>query len=334
MHENKLNILVTGSSGFIGATFCHEVLKRRHNVLGLDNYSNSSKSSTEILKHHHAKHFSFEELDLSRKDNNFLKKIESFKPDLVVHFAALKSVSNSENEPDLYWKNNLDSTINVIQAMKEVGCKKLIFSSSASVYGKSNPQPVDEYSALNPESVYGQTKLASENIIGKYCKEASLGAVIFRYFNLSGCHEDQIFFETPQTSENLMTNLIEVAKGNKDKLTIHGGKYNTQDGSASRDYIHIQDLMNAHFKAIELLENIQGCEIFNLGTGKETTVLELLKVFEHSNAVKINHEIGKSRAEDIPRSFTNPTKFEKASGWKAQKSLEDICKDSWSPNKS
>ena len=333
MNQNKLNIIVTGSAGFIGATFCHELLKLKHKVLGIDNYSNSSKSTTEILIRNHAMNFSFEEHDLSREDNKFLKKLESFRPDLVIHFAALKSVSISENEPDLYWKNNLDSTINVIHAMKEVGCNKLIFSSSASVYGKSNSQPVEEDSALNPKSIYGQTKLACENIIEKHCQEGFIDAIIFRYFNLSGCHKDQIFFETPKTSDNLMTNLIEVAKGNKKKLTIYGGKFNTEDGSASRDFIHIVDLLDAHFCAIDLLESIKGCETFNLGTGKETTVLELLKVFEHSNGVKVQFEIGKPRAQDIPRSYTNPSKFEKIFCWKAKKSLKDICKDSWAPHK-
>lgn len=333
MHENKLNIVVTGSAGFIGATFCHEILKLEHKVLGIDNYSNSSKSSTDILKKHHSENFSFEELDLSKKNNNFSDKLEFFQPDLVVHFAALKSVSASEKKPNLYWKNNLDSTINVIEAMKIAGCNKLIFSSSASVYGKSNSQPVDEYSNLKPESIYGQTKLGCENIILQNCQEGMINAVIFRYFNLSGCHKDQIFYETPQTSETLMTNLIEVAKGNKKKLTIFGGNFNTHDGSASRDFIHIDDLMDAHFCAIDLLENIKGCEVFNLGTGIETTVLEMLRMFESSNTVAIHHEVGKPRPEDIPRSYTDPTKFEKASGWKAKKSLKDICSDSWEPNK-
>tara|TARA_B100001750_G_C15514526_1_gene606014 strand:+ start:2701 stop:3705 length:1005 start_codon:yes stop_codon:yes gene_type:complete len=333
MHDNKLKILVTGSAGFIGATFCHKVLKLKHRVLGVDNYSNSLKSSTEILKSYHAKNFSFEDLDLTRKDNVFIQKLESFRPDLVVHFAALKSVSVSEIEPDLYWKNNLDSTVNVIKAMHEVGCRKLIFSSSASVYGKHNTQPVNEDSDLDPASVYGKTKLACENVIKEYCKEGFLDAVIFRYFNLSGCHEDRLFFETPKTSENLMTKLIEVAKGNKEKITIFGKEFNTQDGTATRDYIHIEDLLDAHMIAIDFLKENKGCEVFNLGTGKETTVLELLKVFEESNGVKVQYKIGKPRLGDVSRSYTNASKFERVSGWKAQKSLKDICFDSWAPNK-
>jgi len=252
----KLNILVTGSAGFIGATFCDEVLKLNHKVLGIDNYLNSLKLSTDNLKLHHKNNFSFLELDLAESNNVLLQELELFKPDLVVHFAALKSVGAGESDPDLYWKNNLDSTINLLHAAKESGCTKIIFSSSAAVYSKHNSQPVSESSDLGAESVYGETKVACENIIKDFCEKNIMDAVIFRYFNVSGCHKNKLFFENNKNSENLMTNLIDVAKGNSNELAIFGDNYNTKDGTATRDYIHIEDLLDAHIKIIDLLKDI------------------------------------------------------------------------------
>ena len=331
--ESKLNILVTGSAGFIGATFCHEVLKLNHKVLGIDNYSNSSKLSTDNLKFHHKNNFTFLELDLAESNKELSQELESFKPDLVLHFAALKSVRVGESDPDLYWKNNLDSTLNLLHAAKESGCKKIIFSSSAAVYSKSNLQPVSEDSDLEAESVYGETKLACENIIKDFCEENFMDAVIFRYFNVSGCHKNRLFFETNKTSENLMINLIDVAKGNANEIAIFGDNYNTKDGSATRDYIHIEDLLDAHIKIIDLLKEIKGCEIFNLGSGVETSVLQLLNIYEQSNGVKINYKISNRRPGDLPSSFSNPYKFNIFSNWKTQKNLRDICIDSWNSNK-
>jgi UDP-glucose 4-epimerase len=220
-----------------------------------------------------------------------------------------------------------------LHAAKESGCNKIIFSSSAAVYSKHNSQPVTEGSDLGAESVYGETKLACENIIKDFCEENVMDAVIFRYFNVSGCHKNKLFFENNKNSENLMINIIDVAKGNLKELAIFGGNYNTKDGTATRDYIHIEDLLGAHIKILDLFKEVKGCEIFNLGSGEETSVLQLLKIFEQSNGLKIRYKISNPRLGDLPTSFSNPRKFNIFSDWTTHKNLQDICKDSWDSNK-
>ena len=327
--EIILNILVTGSAGFIGASFCYQALGLNHKVLGVDNYSNSLKSRTDILKMHFKENFCFLELNLADHEIGLMKELNFFKPDLIVHFAALKSVTAAEANPDLYWNNNIQSTINILNFAKKSNCPKLIFSSSAAVYGKCNPQPVNEKSMLEPESIYGKTKLFCENLIDDFCKDNSIDAVIFRYFNVSGCHKNKLFPETPQTSQNLMMNIVDVVNKDKEMISVFGDNFNTHDGSATRDYIHIQDLLNAHFVVMDLLKEIKGCEIFNLGSEKEVSVLQLLRVFEKSNAVKVGYKISNPRPEDLPRSLSDSSKFRRFSKWKACKDLKDICIDSW-----
>ncbi len=323
---NKL--LVTGSAGFIGSTFCYEALKRGFEVMGMDNYSNSNKSSTEILKSYSNK-FSFCELDLSTNLETLKEEFKKFQPDAVIHLAALKSVQASEEDPTLYWKNNLGSTSNVIESMHEISCKKLIFSSSASVYAAYNELPLTEDSALDPISIYGKTKLACENLIQDSCRNGKVEAVIFRYFNLSGAHKERIFLERQEYSDSLMTKLIDVAEGNRDLITIYGNKHITEDGTASRDFIHIDDLVDAHFIIFRIFNDFKGCEIFNLSTGKETSVLSLLQIFQESHKVSIQHVVGKPRKQEISRSFASSGKIFSLTGWKTKKTIEDICFDSW-----
>ena len=323
---------MTGSAGFIGASFCYDALKQNHRVLGVDNYSNSSKSRTDILKMSFKESFYFLELNLADDQNFVISELNFFKPDLIVHFAALKSVSAAEANPGLYWENNVQATVNILNFAKNCSCAKIIFSSSAAVYGKFNPLPVNEKTLLDPESTYGKTKLVCENLIDDFCKENFLDALIFRYFNVSGCHKDKLFFETSHTSQNIMMNIIDVAKKNKEAVFVYGDKFNTVDGSATRDYIHIEDLLSAHFAAIDSIEKISGCEIFNLGSEEEVSVLELLGMFENSNKVKVNYKISNPRSEDLPRSLSDSSKFRKFSNWRVCKSLKEICVDSWTSN--
>ncbi len=324
-----MNILVTGSAGFIGASFCYEALGCNHKVFGIDNYSNSSKSRTETLKMHFNENFKFLELNLANDESMTMRELNFFKPNLIVHFAALKSVKDAEENPDLYWENNIRATTNILNFAKKSNCSKIVFSSSAAVYGKCNLQPVNEKAVLKPESIYGKTKLSCENIIDDFCSENSIDAVIFRYFNVSGCHKDKLFFETPQTSQNIMMNIIDVAKKNKDMISVYGDNFDTYDGSATRDYIHMEDLLNAHLIVIDLLEEIEGCEVFNLGSEKEVSVLQLLKMFEKSNGVNVKHKIANPRPEDLPRSLSDSSKFRSFSNWEALKDLKEICVDSW-----
>ncbi len=321
--------MVTGSAGFIGASFCYEALKNNHKVLGVDNYSNSSRKTTRILKNIFKKNFSFLELNLAKSKKMVIEDLKFFKPDLILHFAALKSISAAEANPDLYWENNINATTNLLNFAEEIGCSKFIFSSSAAVYGENNSQPVNEESILKPESIYGKTKLECENLIKDFCKDNTLDAVIFRFFNVCGCHKDKFFYETSKTSQNLMMNIIEVANKRKERISIYGNRFSTNDGSATRDYVHIEDLLSAHFKVISMLKNITFCEIFNLGSEKEVSVLEFIKTFEETNGIKLTYKISEPRPGELPRSLSDTTKLKNYSNWRVEKNLKDMCLDSW-----
>ncbi len=322
-------ILVTGSAGFIGSTLCYEALKQGFAVKGIDNYSNSKKFNTRILKDF-SKNFSFQEMDIAKNLQAVKDHFQEFQPDLVIHLASLKSVQQSEENPDLYWKNNLDSTANILESMSGISCNNLIFSSSASVYCPNNDLPLTETSNLGPLSTYGQTKLACEKLIHDNCEKEGINAVIFRYFNLCGAHKEKLFFETSEISESLMTKIIDVAEGNRQFIKVYGNNHLTQDGTASRDFIHIDDLLDAHFSIMSSINKINGFEIFNLSTGKETTVLSILKKFQEMHKLSIEYIIGTPRNEEISRSFASAEKIGSFIGWKAKKTIDDICADSWS----
>lgn len=331
MVNKSLRIMVTGSAGFIGSTFCYKALSLNHQILGLDNYSNSSEERSIELKKYFHKNFSFLEIDLAKQKEQLEEAMKIFKPDLIVHFAGLKSVSESKKNPNKYWSNNVDSTMNILGAMERTSVKKIIFSSSAAVYGNSNDQPVNESSLINPSSVYGETKQKCEEIIKEFSDKKIVDAVVLRFFNLCGCHKEALFFENPRTSESLMSEIIKVSLGYKENLIIFGKNFHTRDGTPSRDFIHIEDLIEALMLLINDCNIIKKYEIYNLGTGKDTTVLELVDDFIRINKVKINYKSGNPKKEDIDKSYSNPLKFYKKTGWKAKKDIKDICIDSWKP---
>ena len=325
-----MNILVTGGAGYIGGTFAYEALKNNHNVLALDNFSNSKPEQIKKLKSIFKKNFSFNEIDLSIQSNELSECLRGFKPDVVVHFAGLKSVGESQSNPIKYWDNNVVSSINLLKAMAENSIKKLIFSSSATVYGDSKLQPIPETADIKSMSVYGSTKIVIERMFSEAASIGKIDIVSLRYFNPVGAHKEKIIFENPfDFPNNLMPRIIRVALGIDEKLEIYGDDYDTKDGSGERDYIHILDLINGHFSAINYILEHNGESVFNLGTGTCTSVFELIKTFESVNSLKIPYKISKRRAGDVARCYADPSLALKKLNWQTEYNLSDMCMDAW-----
>ena len=325
-----MNILVTGGAGYIGGTFAYEALKNNHNVLALDNFSNSKPEQIKKLKSIFKKNFSFNEIDLSIQSNELSECLREFKPDVVVHFAGLKSVGESQSNPIKYWDNNVVSSINLLKAMAENCIKKLIFSSSATVYGDSKLQPIPETADIKSMSVYGSTKIVIERMFSEAASIGKIDIVSLRYFNPVGAHKEKIIFENPfDFPNNLMPRIIRVALGIDEKLEIYGDDYDTKDGSGERDYIHILDLINGHFSAINYILEHNGESVFNLGTGTCTSVFELIKTFESVNSLKIPYKISKRRAGDVARCYADPSLALKKLNWQTEYNLSDMCMDAW-----
>ncbi len=325
-----MNILVTGGAGYIGGTFAYEALKNNHNVLALDNFSNSKPEQIKKLKSIFNKNFSFYEIDLSIQGNELSKCLKKFKPDVVVHFAGLKAVGESQSNPIKYWDNNVVSSINLLKAMAENSIKKLIFSSSATVYGDSKLQPIPETAGIKSMSVYGSTKIVIEKMFSEAASIGKIDVVSLRYFNPVGAHKEKIIFENPfDFPNNLMPRIIRVALGIDEKLEIYGDDYETEDGSGERDYIHILDLINGHFSAINYILEHNGESVFNLGTGTSTSVFELIKTFESVNSLKIPYKISKRRAGDVARCYADPSLALKELNWQTEYNLSEMCMDAW-----
>jgi len=325
-----MNILVTGGAGYIGGTFAYEALKNNHNVLALDNFSNSKPEQIKKLKSIFEKNFSFNEIDLSIQSNELSQCLREFKPDVVVHFAGLKAVGESQSNPIKYWDNNVVSSINLLKAMAENSIKKLIFSSSATVYGNSKLQPIPETADIKSMSVYGSTKIVIERMFSEAASIGKIDIVSLRYFNPVGAHKEKIIFENPfDFPNNLMPRIIRVALGIDEKLEIYGDDYDTKDGSGERDYIHILDLINGHFSAINYILEHNGESVFNLGTGTSTSVFELIKTFESVNSLKIPYKISKRRAGDVARCYADPSLALKKLNWQTEYNLSDMCMDAW-----
>ena len=325
-----MNILVTGGAGYIGGTFAYEALKNNHNVLALDNFSNSKPEQIKKLKSIFNKNFSFNEIDLSIQSNELSECLKEFKPDVVVHFAGLKAVGESQSNPIKYWDNNVVSSINLLKAMAENSIKKLIFSSSATVYGDSKLQPIPETADIKSMSVYGSTKIVIERMFSEAASIGKIDVVSLRYFNPVGAHKEKIIFENPfDFPNNLMPRIIRVALGIDEKLEIYGDDYETKDGSGERDYIHILDLINGHFSAINYILEHNGESVFNLGTGTSTSVFELIKTFQSVNSLKIPYKISKRRAGDVARCFADPSLALEKLNWQTEYNLSEMCMDAW-----
>ena len=328
-----MKIIVTGSAGYIGGTFCHKLLSVGHEVIGLDNYINSDKKISNFLLNSFNS-YTFHQIDIANEENPMDEIFRKHKGsvDCVVHFAALKAVAESESKPVQYWENNIISTLNLIKAMRSYDMRKLIFSSSATVYGNNANQPLTESESLSPISCYGSTKIANEYLLNDVAKTGDIDVVLLRYFNPVGAHSESIIYDDPYASpNNIMPRVIRVALGIEEQLYIWGNDYPSKDGTGARDYIHIEDLVEGHISAIDFIKTSSGSTAFNLGTGNSITVLELIKKFENVNNIKIPISFEKRREGDVAECYADPAKAQKILNWKAKRTLEDMCKSSWKP---
>lgn len=326
-----MSILVTGGAGYIGSHTCIELLKNNYDVIVIDNLCNSSSESIKRVESITNKKIHFYKADVC--DKNALKSIfNENKIDVVIHFAGLKAVGESVRIPVAYYRNNIDAALTLLECMAEYGCHNIVFSSSATVYGEENDIPYIETmkkgTCSNP---YGWTKSMMEQILSDAsAADSELSVVLLRYFNPIGAHESGMIGEDPQgIPNNLMPYISQVAVGRRDHLTIFGNDYPTKDGTCRRDYIHVMDLATGHVKAVEYVVKHKGTEIFNLGTGTPYSVLEIVNAFEKANGIKIKYEFGDRRSGDLPEFWANSDKAQRILGWKATKSLEQMCKDTW-----
>ena len=323
-------ILVTGGAGFIGSHTCVELLKAGYEVVVVDNLCNSSKTSLERIEKITGKQVTFYENDVC--DTVALKKIfGENKIDAVIHFAGLKAVGESVAKPIEYYQNNLESTLSLINVMREAGCKKIVFSSSATVYGLAKTMPLKEgmpISAINP---YGKTKLFIEEILRDlYASDNEWGIALLRYFNPIGAHESGLIGEDPKgIPNNLMPYIAQVAVGRRKELHVFGNDYNTPDGTGVRDYIHVVDLAIGHVKAVEWVKNNTVCEEINLGTGNGTSVLQLRQAFVDASGVEIPYVIDPRRPGDADEVYADATKAKELLGWTAQRGIKEMCEDTW-----
>ena len=325
-----MKILVTGGTGYIGSHTAVELLKENHDVIIIDNLSNSKIEVVDKIEKISGKQIKFYQGDV--QDKKVLNKIFSKeKIEAVIHFAGLKAVGESVAKPLEYYRNNLDSTLSLLEVMKEYNCKKIVFSSSATVYGKPKSLPIKEDFPLSTTNPYGTTKLIIEGILRDlYKSDNEWSIAILRYFNPVGAHESGLIGEDPNgIPNNLMPYVMKVVTGELECLSVFGNDYDTPDGTGVRDYIHVVDLAKGHIKAIVWVEKNQKCEEFNLGTGKGYSVLDMINNTEKVNNVKVNYKIAPRREGDIDSCYADPTKAEKELGWKAEKDIKDMCKDAY-----
>lgn len=326
-----MSILVTGGAGFIGSHTCVELLNAGYDVIVLDNYYNSQPESLKRIKKITGKDFKFYEADIRHRDK--LDKIFSEnKIDAVIHFAGLKAVGESCVKPLEYYENNVGGTVTLCEAMRDAGCKKIVFSSSATVYGMKNKSPLTEDMPIGgTTNPYGTTKCMIENILQDlYKADNEWSIVLLRYFNPIGAHESGLIGENPNgIPNNLMPYITQVAIGKLPQLSVYGNDYDTPDGTGVRDYIHVVDLALGHIKAVEKVLSCKEINIYNLGTGIGYSVLDIVKAFEKASGVKINYKIAPRRPGDLATCYSDPSKANKELGWKAERDLEKMCEDSW-----
>ncbi len=326
-----MNILVTGGAGYIGSHTCLELLSSGYGVVVVDNLCNSNPKSLDRVEALTGKKLKFYEGDV--RDEELLRKIFAENEiSAVIHFAGLKAVGESVAQPWRYYDNNLNSTLVLTKVMGEAGVKRIIFSSSATVYSGENEMPLRENSRTgNCTNPYGWTKYMTEQILsGMAHADPEWSIVLLRYFNPIGAHESGRIGEDPRgIPNNLMPYITQVAIGRRDHLSVFGNDYDTPDGTGVRDYIHVVDLAKGHVAAVKYVVGTQGCEVFNLGTGTGYSVLDMVKAFEKANGVKVPYQIVDRRPGDLPTCYADPAKSAEVLGWKAEKNLEDMCRDSW-----
>jgi len=324
-------ILITGGCGYIGSHTCIELTKAGYDIVVIDNYYNAKPEALHRTRELCGVDFPFYECDI--RDAAGLRAVfAAHKIDAVIHFAGLKAVGESVHKPLEYFDNNVGGTVTLCQVMRECGCKRMVFSSSATVYGMHNPSPLDETMPIggvtNP---YGRTKWMIEQILDDLCaSDPAWSAVLLRYFNPIGAHESGRIGEDPNgIPNNLMPYISQVAVGKLPELAVFGDDYDTPDGTGVRDYIHVVDLARGHVKAVEYALAHTGSEPINLGTGRGYSVLELVNTFQNVNGVPVPYRIAPRRAGDIATCYSDPSKAALVLGWKAELDLAAMCRDSW-----
>ena len=325
-----MNILLTGGAGFIGTHTCVELLSCGHDVIIADNFYNSSPEAVrrvEEISGRQVKVYDIDVCDPEKVDAVFSEN----KIDAIIHFAAYKAVGESVAKPLEYYRNNLDCTLTVCEAMKRHGVKRFIFSSSATVYGIPDHMPLDESMPTSCTNPYGWTKYMNERILTDVAfANPDWSVVLLRYFNPIGAHKSGRIGEMPNgIPNNLLPYITQVAAGKLDHLNVYGDDYPTHDGTGVRDYIHVVDLAKGHVAAAAYAQQHAGVEIINLGTGTGYSVLDIVKAFEEVNGVAVPYQIVARRPGDIAECWADPSKAEKLLGWKAEKTLQDMCRDSW-----
>ncbi|MBQ9543735.1 MAG: UDP-glucose 4-epimerase GalE [Clostridia bacterium] len=321
-----MKILVTGGTGFIGSHTSVELIEKGYDVIILDNLCNSDASVNSIIDSITNKSHVFYKTDLLDEDG--IERVFSENEiDAVIHFAGLKAVGESVQMPLEYYNNNITGTLNLLKVMRAHGCKKLVFSSSATVYGVPKSVPIKEDFPLSTTNPYGSTKLMIERILTDLCAaDKEFDVTLLRYFNPVGAHPSGLLGDNPTHPNNLMPRIVDAALGKTEALTVYGTDYPTRDGTGVRDYIHVMDLAHGHIKA---LEHMGGMKIYNLGTGNGQSVLDLVKSFERVNGVKVPCVNMPRREGDVAECYADASKAERELGWKATRDVDDMCRSTW-----
>lgn len=323
-------ILVTGGAGFIGSHTCVELLDKGYEIAIIDNFCNSKPETLDKIREITKKDFKFYEADLL--DREKVEKIfEENKIDAVIHFAGLKAVGESVAKPMEYYYNNIGSTLILTQTMAKYGCKKIVFSSSATVYGDPATVPITEDFPLHTTNPYGSTKLMIENILQDiYVSDNEWSIVLLRYFNPIGAHKSGLIGESPNgIPNNLVPYIAQIAVGIREHLNVFGDDYNTPDGTGVRDYIHVVDLSLGHVKAVEKVTATTGVKVYNLGTGNGYSVLEVLHAYEKACGKTLKYVVTPRRPGDIAMCYADTTKSKQELDWVATRGIDEMCEDSW-----
>ncbi len=325
-----MKILVTGGAGYIGSHTCVLLIESGHEVVIFDNFSNASKESIRRVEKIVQQQVTYVEGDI-RSREDLSQAFEAHNIDAVIHFAGLKAVGESVEKPLAYYDNNVSGTVVLCEVMQRYGCKSIVFSSSATVYGDPHTTPIKEDFPLSATNPYGRSKLFIEEILRDlYLSDPEWKVVLLRYFNPVGAHHSGTIGEDPTgTPNNLMPFIAQTAVGKREKLSVFGNDYDTHDGTGVRDYIHVVDLAKGHLHAIEKLQDFDEVMTINLGTGKGYSVLDVVKAFEQASGKAVPYAIKPRRAGDIATCFADPAYAKEILGWEAEKVLSDMCEDAW-----
>ena len=325
-----MRVLVCGGAGYIGSHTCVALVERGHTVVIADNFSNSSPAVLARLER--LTGFVPDSRIVDVRDGVALASLfAGARFDAVIHFAALKAVGESCERPLEYFDNNISGTISLLRAMRAAGVGRLVFSSSATVYGEPRSVPIDEDAPLSSTNPYGRTKLVMEQLIGDVCTaDAGFQAISLRYFNPVGAHPSGLIGEAPSgVPNNLMPYICQVAAGKRERLQVYGGDWPTIDGTGVRDYIHVMDLAQAHVDALEKLDGVRGHLPLNLGVGRGVSVLELVRACEAASGREIPYRIVDRRAGDVAEVFADPSRAQDLLGWRAERDVDAMCRDAW-----